>query len=503
MFVDAEATVASIEAWARFLEDAKRFPDKLYRYLTWKQRYAEQILCNVESVERMAGGYIAENGKRFRAWVELYVMLKAILKSWQLMVDLFYQHISDCGVCRNERYDLKHFIFKVISAVIPKIPIIKFPKWPDIVVDLHNIRLGLRILMPEFDFHISPIVLPHLPRLALPSVPSLGIGLPTIPAPPMFPKLPDLPDLPSLPTIKLPDLPPPPKIPKLFAAIQGVLQILKLVSKILCILRKNPFVPEWRAGDQIAQITERQGKLPLDFFNVEFPNFSLAFIDAIRVTTFVNVEFQVDFILEMAKSTFQPVNEFSTDLRSAVSGATKSVGIPSKINLQDVVPQGQTRIDINGPQGMREVPDISKMSVSERKALMTNFAFTLALSFKEFVAYLDREKNNELTLAEFKSAIASEASKLAGSNEKLVAQIAGVLSRAANYEASDTSLTDGLLADNAEKFGIVKDSIRAEIEETKALKAKIENFDRQKNSASKLLSALGGSNSSVSLTAAL
>lgn len=491
IFVEADATVASIDAWARFLEDAKRFPDKLYRYMTWKQRYAEQILCNVESIEQMTGGYIAENGKRFRAWVELYVMLKAIMKSWQLMVDLFYQHTADCGVCRNERYDLKHFIFKIISAVIPKIPIIKFPKWPDIVLDLHNIRLGLRILMPEFEFHVSPFVLPHLPRLALPNVPGLGIGLPTIPAPPTFPKLPDLPDLPSLPSIKLPDLPPPPKIPKLFAAIQGVLQILKLVSKILCILRKNPFVPEWRAGDQIAQITERQGKMPFDFFNIEFPNFSLAFVDAIRVTTFVNVEFQVDFILEMAKSTFQPINEFSTDLRSSVSGAGKEVGLPSKIDMTDTVPQGDTRIDVKGPQGMK-VPDVSKMSTAERKALMTNFAWTIALSFREFVAYLDREKGNEVALAEFKKLVASEASKLVGSDDRLVAGIADVLARAAHYDASEErALTDSLLSDNKEKFGIVKDSIRAEIEETKAMKAKIEKFQREKNSAGNLLSALG------------
>lgn len=505
VFVEADATVASIDAWSRFLEDAKRFPDKLYRYLTWKQRYAEQILCNVESIEQMTGGYISENGKRFRAWVELYVMLKAIMKSWQLMVDLFYQHTSDCGVCRNERYDLKHFIFKIISAVIPKIPIIKFPKWPDIILDLHNIRLGLRILMPEFDFHVSPFVLPHLPNLRLPNVPGLGIGLPTLPAPPNFPKLPDLPDLPSLPTIKLPDLPPPPKIPKLFAAIQGVLQILKLVSKILCILRKNPFVPEWRAGDQIAQITERQGKMPLDFFNIEFPNFSLAFVDAIRVTTFVNVEFQVDFILEMAKSTFQPINEFSTDLRSNVSGATKAVGIPSKIDMSDTVPQGDTRIDIKGPQGMK-IPDINKMTTAERKAMMTNFAWTLALSFKEFVAYLDREKGNDVALADFKSLIASEAAKLAGSDDKLVAQIADVLARASHYDAAgEQKLTDALLSDNAEKFGIVKDSIRAEIEETRALKSKIEEYDRAKKTGGteKLLSSLGKTDNGIALASSL
>lgn len=62
-----------------------------------------------------------------------------------------------------------------------------------------------------------------------------------------------------------------------------MLEIFKIVKKILCIMKKNPFVPEWRAGDQIAQMTERQGKLPIDFLNVEFPNFSLSFIDGIKV----------------------------------------------------------------------------------------------------------------------------------------------------------------------------------------------------------------------------
>lgn len=130
--------------------------------------------------------------------------------------------------------------------------------------------------MPEFHFNFVPMVLPQLPRLSLPDVPTVGIGLPSLPILPRLPELPNLPDLPSLPVIKLPDLPPPPTIPKLFGGIAAVLEIFKIVAKILCILRTNPFVPEWRAGDQIAQITERQGTLPLDFLNIEFPNFSLS-----------------------------------------------------------------------------------------------------------------------------------------------------------------------------------------------------------------------------------
>ena len=86
--------------------------------------------------------------------------------------------------------------------------------------------------------------------------------------------LPELPELPSLPVVDLPDLPPPPTLPRLFAELESLVKILKLVTKVMCILKSSPFVPEWRAGDQIAFITERTGFLPSDFsarYTAELP----------------------------------------------------------------------------------------------------------------------------------------------------------------------------------------------------------------------------------------
>lgn len=42
-------------------------------------------------------------------------------------------------------------------------------------------------------------------------------------------------------------------------------------------------------------------------------------MDAIKVLTFVNLEFQVDFILEMARSTFEPVNAFTANFNGMIS----------------------------------------------------------------------------------------------------------------------------------------------------------------------------------------
>jgi hypothetical protein len=141
------------------------------------------------------------------------------------------------------------FIWKIISAVIPQIPVIQFPKWPDIIMDLHNIRAGLTISLPEFNFGTRPILLPDLPNLKLPDVPNVSINLKESLSIPILPtiEIPELPDLPALPTVELPNLPPPPTLPKMFASLEGILEILKAITKAMCILKTSPFVPEWRA----------------------------------------------------------------------------------------------------------------------------------------------------------------------------------------------------------------------------------------------------------------
>jgi hypothetical protein len=63
-----------------------------------------------------------------------------MLKSWQMLLDIFSDYDAECHECKNERSDLQTTIWSLISMVIPSIPVIVFPKWPDIIVDLHNIR---------------------------------------------------------------------------------------------------------------------------------------------------------------------------------------------------------------------------------------------------------------------------------------------------------------------------------------------------------------------------
>lgn len=244
--LNSQATLRSLEKNIEVIESYKKLPQQIGDLINTKEKYLEQIMCNVEAIESMTGGWIERNGQRFKAWVDTYILIKSLLKSWQVMIDVFIDYDAECRECKNERQDSIGGQFDIIGSLNINIPIIILPKWPDIELDLHNIRANIDVPLPSFRFNTRPVIFPTLPDLRLPDVPSISLTTPIFPVLPTI-ELPELPDLPSLPSVELPDLPPPPKIPKIFANIEVVVDILKLVTKAMCILKSSPFVPEWRA----------------------------------------------------------------------------------------------------------------------------------------------------------------------------------------------------------------------------------------------------------------
>ncbi len=102
-------------------------------------------------------------------------------------------------------------------------------------------------------------------------------------------------------------------------------------------MRKELWVPEWRVGDVIAQRTSRQGTLPIDFLNFQFPQFSSSFLSEIVVETHVNLEFRTDFLIEMAEQIVAPINEAPADLRNLVpSQVAPDVNISSPLPSQNL-----------------------------------------------------------------------------------------------------------------------------------------------------------------------
>lgn len=172
---NAGPLLASINQNLKRIEEYKNFPIKLQKYVTWKQRYLTQVLCYITEVQQMTTGWVKDNSVRFRKWVELYVLIKTIAESWQPILDILQQKDAYCAVCHNERYNAKYWKYKLISLLIPSLPIIQMPRWPDIVLDLSDVRLGVVIAVPNFQFNLKPIRLPSLPSLSLPTAPNVTL----------------------------------------------------------------------------------------------------------------------------------------------------------------------------------------------------------------------------------------------------------------------------------------------------------------------------------------
>ncbi len=367
--------INSVERNIEIIEEYKNIPREINKLMSIKERRLNQILDNINNAFYVLLQWIPENWERFKAWVELYVLIKSILKTWQLFVDVFNDYDAECHVCKNERHDTFGRIVKLVSMMVPEVPIIEFPKWPDIVIDLHNIKAWLTIYLPDFDPNFRPIVLPLLPDIDV----NADVKLPVIPELPRF-ELPTLPDIPVLPEIDLPDLPPPPTIPKLYGSVEIVLKIVKLILKIKCLKNNFPFFPEHKAGDQIAFLTERQWYLPIDFIDVSYPNFSYSFVDVIKLTTYVNLEFETDFITEMVENVVQPLNVFTNDVVNMFDYSVKDIDV---------------QVDI-------DTTNSTSMSPKDRfDNTMFKLAKVVSTGIEDMVVYMQENKDVTLSNDEF------------------------------------------------------------------------------------------------------
>ncbi len=297
-------------------------PEQLQNLFYLKEKFLYEILKNVSAVQQLMGGWLYDNGERFKTWVETFILVTKLWDLWQVLIDIFDEYEESCAVCHNEQWNLQEWLWVIISAVIPPIPVVQMPRWPDIELDFSDINLGIDIAYPVFNLSFYPLALPDMPS------PSFsGLTLDPIP---QLPPLPDLNldfEIPAIQLPKLPNLPPAPLIPELSQSISVVLKIFKIVTLIQCLYRQVPLSPEWYVGTKIAHKTDRQGYLPIDFLNVSMPSVAMKWVDAIRVSTHVELTYDVDFIIEMIQSALEPLSDFPRDLSNYTGD------IPSSVNI--------------------------------------------------------------------------------------------------------------------------------------------------------------------------
>jgi len=134
---------------------------------------------------------------------------------------------------------------------------------PEINIPSLSAIPNLDLNLPDMDFNLSGVIDVNAMILA-----QVGASF-SIPEIPKFPSLPNI-DLdfsapmPSMPPV--PHLPAPPEIPNILDPLLAIIEIPKKIMKLLCLLVMGVApVPEWSVNAYVAQLTNRQMLLDLDF----------------------------------------------------------------------------------------------------------------------------------------------------------------------------------------------------------------------------------------------
>jgi len=314
---ELEDLLSSVEQNIEVLEDYQDFPKELLKWRRVEAFYIKQIICYLDAIINLFGGWILLNRARILEWIQAVYDVAEAFESWKLIFSLVVDYQASCDQCTNDRFSLYELLAKLF-AFIPEPPIIAIPSWPDIVFDISEIQAGLTVTWPELNFVAEPLLIPQLPLIPLPDYPSISLDLPTIPLLPAPPPLPDLPELPGIPIPDLPDIPPPPKIPDLPNVVQVTLKILKAIMKIICLVQ-TAIIPtdEAMLKTQIENMTQR----PLDVVwpfdlsvNFQFPSIGPDFKDTIEIIAYVNLGMSFDGIVQLVELAADTANSLVTDL---------------------------------------------------------------------------------------------------------------------------------------------------------------------------------------------
>jgi len=314
------------------LESYKNLPKDLAELRFALSKYALQIVCYLDAVMELTGGYINRQGKTIISWMKAIREIIDQFKGWKAILDLVLDYQVSCDECKNERYGEIGLIFQVFGSVFPELPIIQIPKWPDFVFDFSKIEMGMTVIWPDFVFKPIPLNLPDLPTITIPNIkPSLEIDLDSL-IPDFELPLPnisfDLPDLPPLPLPKLPDIPRPPTIPKIPKPVFDLALSLKPIFKILCLIKKGLMIyPEGKVKGQIEGMTQPGVKpvLPITLnLNLKPPSFSY---DApVEFDINLKMKFGIDTngIYEYVKFAADMMQDSLSYWASKVNGAMKA-----------------------------------------------------------------------------------------------------------------------------------------------------------------------------------
>jgi hypothetical protein len=200
---------------------------------------------------------------------------------------------------------------------------------------------------------------------------------------------------------------------------------------------------------------------------LSLPQFSYPFVDAIKVTTYVNLEFDNEFIVEMVRQMLTPLNTMTNNIVNLTDWNTPNLNFSDQ-TIQDI----DVKVNLDG-EVKTNLDEVSHYG----KRFIENFVYNSVKNIVSFVKILDSEKNKELTASDFKYVIAQELGKDTIKNDPKLEKIRILWQKTLSYDfAQEDEIIKNLKQENKEKFATIKDIIKEEKDKTKTEKKELKNL---------------------------
>jgi len=341
---DLDTFIKSIQENIEVIQSYLTFPRDFILLKKQLADYMKAVACYLDSWTQMFGGWFMTIQNQLIGYAEVVFTIIEIVKQIEKLIDVFVSFEDSCDICTNERF-ANFGWFTLLGLVLPEIPIIKFPKWPDLVIDMTDVKIEINIELPLVHFVLEPIKLFKIPRIEFPDLPSINdlqlvASIPPLPVLPRLPELPKFPELPPLPMVDLPTLPPPPKLPDLGASLDVLVPLLEMILQVWCLIKKAfAPIPEAYLSDHMVLLTNRPAyQIPLDLLKPKFGDivaFDTGF-NEVRIETKVYLGLRLKAVLEEFVEISELWNGFQTDFSQIIEIEMTKLMKEIKQGLEDL-----------------------------------------------------------------------------------------------------------------------------------------------------------------------
>lgn len=334
------------------IQEYRELPKNIVRLENFVANYADQILQYAETVLSSTLGWLSENTNALIQWEQAIHEVEQMVGDLRILLDFSADFMESCDDCRNNRTnDGIESLISIFASLSPELPVIEIPSWPDITLDVSEVKAGIDITLPEFKLKKDPITLPDLNlQFRLPETPEAALGLPgsgnnidgfnlelylqafevpLLPEPPNLDELALFDDLPELPELEIPQIPSLPKPPSIknftgdfTQKVEPTIEVLTRLVRIYCLIAKGIVpMPENQIKDQIETMTNRPltPVLPVDLsFQLPSPDLEYQYLEEVvfKLTTQLNFEF--DEIQTNSAEIADYLNSFSSGIADSV-----------------------------------------------------------------------------------------------------------------------------------------------------------------------------------------